>query len=439
MATPPIESVSGHRTPAQIEQEAEGNGRNRAILDDAGNELGPDQRQSTIDDATGEGDAPARRVPPEPGDEGERQPQKVFKGSPSDQKRMEIAKRFRRNADGEPDTPYNGDPNDPEMQYGKVARVQLEPEAGDSVVGSKVGDEPIEQAAALDETQMVTRTVRGKPVTKTMGEWLDDAAKVSAADSYLDEGRRLLEDARTMKNSAQRTGQDSHHPEDRTGAQDDDLNPDANQDRQHPDELEAAIEEIQFGDPKKAAGKIREVIAKATDESADKRQRDRLINNDLATAQADLKAFMVANPDLAKDKIANVAMEEYMYDIYREDITKLGVDPSEIPTETNELANWHRFYRIDGRAVRKTAEALQEAKARFEKWKGVAPKQPAAPARSQPRVEVNVDRDQRRQNIQSQPSRAVAPRPDAVRQAPARKSRHEIIMDMRRARGRPVA
>lgn len=422
------------RTPSQIEQQREAQGRQQAVLDDAGNPVGADPRQDMIDDSIGEAD-PAPRQPPQLREEEPEERTDPIRMSPNDLKRQEIARRFKRNGDGETDPAFNGDPNDPEMQYGKVARQTLEPEPGESLVGGDPEPEPPPQPEQPKLTKLI---VRGKEVWLTDAQILERAAKVEAADSYLEEGRSLLEQARRV-NREQRANPGPHHPEDQIGTQDDELNLDGNTGDQHPDALVEAIEQIQFGDPKDAADKIRQVIDRAADESSDKRQKARLIGNDLAKSQADLKAFMDQNPDLANDEIANVVLEKHMYDIYREDITKLGIDPAVIPKDNSELANWHRFYRVDGKDVRTTADALKEAKGRYDKWRGVAKPSPQPQRQQTPRVEVNVDRTARREAIPNQPTRAVAPRPDAVRQAPTRKSRHDIIMDMRRSRGRPVA
>lgn len=427
-----------NRTPFQIQQDEEAEGRNAAIIDRAGNKLGADPHQTPIDDNLGETDPPgrqprAREVEPEPREEDE----VVDRRSPGDIKRAEIAARFKRNKDGEGAVPFNGNPNDPEMLYGRAGRAQdtdLEPGDDDpSIVGSR------QQEPREDEPPKKRKLIiLGQEVWLTDAEILERASKVSAADTYLEEGRQLLKDAREIKNSAKRTGQEPQNPEDRTGTQDDQLNLDATEHDQHPDELEAAIEEIQFGDPKNAAEKIRKVIAAASDQSADRRQLDRLINNDVVASKKQLQAFMDQNPDLAKDGTANVIMESYMYDIYREDITKLGIDPALIPTNTDELANWHRFYRVRGDDVRSTSQALTTAKTRFDTWRGVAPKPTDRQRAAAPRIQVSVDRDRRREAIPNSPSRAASPRPDANVQAPQRKSRHQIIMDMKRARGFPV-
>jgi len=79
---------------------------------------------------------------------------------------------------------------------------------------------------------------------------------------------------------------------------------------------------------------------------------------------------------------------------------------------------------------------LKTARDDFMNWKGVK-EQPADPARAAPRVEVTVDRQQRRTAIQQQPSRTVAPKPDAITQAAPPRDRSAIVQDMINARGRP--
>lgn len=428
-----------NRTPFQVAQDKEAETRNRQT-GESGEDLGRDPLQSPIDDNTGANDGvdlsiDRSRDAGGDDDRGGDEPV-VDKRPPSDIKRAEIMARFKRNRDGEEDAAFNGDPNDPEMQYGKFGRKTETPEPGETIVGSRQEEQRQEPQEQPEKRKLI---IRGREVFLTEAEILARASQVEAADSYLEESRQLLAEARDIRNSAKRDGQGSQHPEDRSGTQDDDLNLDRQTDDQHPDPLAQAIEEIQFGDPKEAAGKLRKVITQAADESADARQQQRLIDNDLAVSQRDLRAFMDQNPDLAKDEVANVVLEKYMYDIYRDDITKLGVDPTQLPKDNNDLAYLHRLYRVKGHQVRTAKEALEDSKSRFNKWRGVGPKPAQQQQRQQPRVEVNVDRDARRMNIPSQPTRAVAPRPDAVRQAPTRKTRHDIIMDMRRSRGRPVA
>lgn len=389
-----------------------------------------DPHQDYINDNTGEGhDDPAPQERARRQDEREDDEPVVDRRSPADIQRAEIAKRFRRNADvDEGEVPFNGDPNDPEMLYGVSGRQgDQEPDDEPSVVGSHRSPEPAPE-------RRVELTIRGKKVFLTEAEVIARAQKVEAADSYLEEGRRLLEEAQRI-NKAQRTGRDRHHPDDAEGANDDHLELAPDEADQHPDELVQAIEEIQFGDPKEAATKIRKVIARASDESADQRQLDRLMKNDLANSQKALKSFEDQNPDLAKDETAAVVITKHMLDLYRDDITKMGIDPSQIPNDPERLANWHRFYRVNGHPVRPVPVLLEEAKKRFVSWRG-GKGAPTPSPRLAPRVEVNVDRTTRREAIPVQPTRAVAPRPDSSgRSATPARTRADVVMQMRKSRG----
>ena len=387
---------------------------------------------SDISDSTGEegddGYQPQRRTDDD--DRGGRQ--KPIAMSPADQARMDMAKRFKRQG-AEEDVPFNGNMNDPEMIHGQFGRQALEPEPVDE--GAPIAKAVIAPAPEAKRTL----TVRGKQVEMTDNEILAAAQKTLAGDSYLDEARTLLEEAKQIK--AERAGRAPHHPEGEhnQGTQDDGQDFDA-QDRQHPDELEEAIEQIQFGDPKEAAAKIRNVIKGVSEKEADEGQMRRLVKNDITKAQAVVKSFSDANPEIANDPIAAQALEQFVYKATRAEIEKLdGIDASKIPQNSAELANWHRFYRINGREVSTPAQLLETAKGEYLKWKGVSEQPKPAPAKAAPRVVVNVDRTERRANIPNQPTRSMAPRPDAPAAQSQGKSRTDVIMNMRRQRGQTVA
>lgn len=421
-------------TLSKAEQDAEARGRNASLKDDAGNPIGADPRQTPIDDSTEEqlGDPPSRPIDRNEDDGEPRGRVKPVYMSPADQKRAEFAKRFKRDDEG--NVPYNGNPNDPEMLYGKYGREDLgEPEPE---------PEPQAREQAQPQPKLFTIKVRGKDVTLTEEQLLERASKVEAADSYLDESRDLLEQARAAKrNSAERTGEEPHRPEARRSTQDDVLNAaNATEDGQHPDPLEQAIEEIQFGDPKEAAGKIRKVITQVSDESADQRQVQRLIQKDSLASQQAVKAFVDQNPEF-KDPRTERWMRDELFIIQREEIVALGqVDADKIPTDPKAVADWHQFYRVNGANVSDPVKMLKAAQDRYETWRGVKPKpapQPQ-PRREAPRVEVNVDRNARRAAIPNQPSRPSAPVPDATQQRPQASTRANTILNMRKARGQLV-
>lgn len=402
--------------------------------DDAGNRA-PDPRvEPTLED-TGAGDDQVQagadeRSAPQPAER-----TKPIYMSPSDEMRAQIAKRFKRDEEGE--VPFNGNPNDPEMMYGKHGRAPeqqvdpIEPEP-----------EPAPQPAPEPK---FTIKVRGKDVHLTEAELLERASKVEAADSYLDESRDLMEQAARLKRENENRERDPanpHRPEGRANTQDDRTDPSLSADPQHPeDELEGAIEEVRYGtDSKEAAQKLRNVISKEANKAADTRQLTRLIGNDVAKSSNAMKTFIEANPDLANDEIASQVIEQQLYAIQREELLAMGVDEAKLPKDNAQLANWHRFQRVHGHAVSSPEQMLEAAKTRFVQWKGGAKQpQPQVQARKEaPRVEVNVNRDARRAQLPNQPTRSSAPPPQAQRQnngAPQARSRSDIIMGMRQQRG----
>ena len=386
--------------------------------------------EDNLDTGTGDDNEPQRREPEE------QERTAPIRMSPQDEMREKIAGRFKR----EGSVPFDGDMTRAENLYGSVAREELEPDPD----AREPGVPEVDQRQAEPERKFKIK-VRGQEIELTESQLLERASKVEAADSYLAESRDLLEQAKGIRTEqAERAGRDDQrHPVDRqSSTQDDEPNRDDNSAARHPgQDLEKLVEEIQFGDPKEAAAKLGDAIALAADGAADKRQLTRLMNNDLTLSQKALKNFETQNPDIAKDPNAAVVMEKNIYDIFREDIVKLGVvDADKIPTDKKTLADWHRFYRVHGQPVSAIPALLEEAKTRTNAWRGPATtngKQPAQQRKDAPRIEVNVERTARRESIPNQPTRAVAPRQNpAQQQAPAKGS--DVVKEMRRARGQPV-
>ena len=360
--------------------------------------------------------------------------------SPGDNAREAIAKRFRRAES----VPFNGDPNDPEMLYGDVARTHQEPEpdVDETIISGDRREQRPEPQKTEQQQQPQKRKliIRGQEVHLTDDEILARAAMVTAADSYLEEARSILNEAKTVK--AERAGQRPQHPEDRSGTQDGELDPptDDNGARHPESRTREVVEKIQFGDPEEAAAELDRLIDERADKKTDERQLKRLLDNDLSKSQKALKDFVAANPELNGDKMAARAIEQTLYDIYEEDIVKLGVvDADKIPTDPKAKAEWHRFYRVHGHPVRTAAEALEEAKTRVMRWRGnPAPAQQQQQRKAPDRVDVNVNRTERRAAIPNNPSRSVSPRPDSA-SAPKATSRSDVIANMRKARGQVTA
>jgi hypothetical protein len=388
--------------------------------------------------------------------------------SPQDDKRNQIAARFRR-AEPEDERPFNGDMSDPENLYGvyggdnpeaaldddeydrqseSVAQTRRAPKPTTlAEPGDTDGDDEIDPNLINDQRQpqqdhgqqprMITRTVRGKKVTLSEEEWLVRATQVTAADSYLEESRNILKQAEEIR--AGRAAPTGQHPDRQTGTQDDGYPLDApDLEVQQPEPtFKDAVQRLQYGDPDEAAELLERLVDSRATKKATEGQLQRSYDQDLARSQKALKAFSDANPELAADEIAAMAIERGMYQLYKQDMLALGLDEAQLPKTPKELANWHRFYRINGYEVSSTTDLLNRSKDNFVKWRSgsQAPSnQQRQPSRRQePRVQVNVDRDQRRMAIPVQPQRAVAPRRDV--QETRQQTGSDVVAAMRRQRG----
>jgi hypothetical protein len=375
---------------------------------------------------------------------------KTIQRSPQDDIRSSIASRFRR-AEPADERPFNGNLADNENLYGEFgAEDQDEAHLTDEEIDARAAARdsgqprrpaPRQQQDDQPQSRMITRKVRGQDVTMSEEEWLDKAAQVTAADMYLAESRAILEQAKDIR--AGRASQDDHHPDRSTERGDDGLDrSDPVEQAQHPElSFKDVIQEIQYGDPDEAAAKLEKLVEARSKKTATATVTEgalqRSYDQDLARSQKELKAFADANADLAADEIASMAIERGMYRLYEEDMLALGLRKEELPKTPKELANWHRFYRINGYEVRPTKELLEASKESFVQWRDgkSAPRQDAQqkPSRQQPRIQVNVDRDQRRMAIPVQPQRAVVPRRDVQPTAPV--SRSDVVASMRKARG----
>jgi len=372
---------------------------------------------------------------------------KPIQRSPHDDVRSSIAARFRR-AEPEDERPFNGDMQDPENIYGTVGAGDDEEGLTDDEVDARAAaresrtvkpPQPPKEEGEDDSTtsqRMITRIVRGKKTTMSEQEWLDRAAQVTAADSYLAEAREILKGAKELRG---RSPPDRQHPDGGEGAVEDDLDREAPAEGevQHPGPtFRDVVSKIQYGDPDDAAAELERLIDERASRKASEGQLQRAYDQDLARSQAALKVFADANKDLASDEYASMAIERGMYHLYKEDILALGITEEQLPRTTNELANWHRFYRMNGYEVRGTKELLETSKDRFVQWRGGSrsdSNQRSTTKRPAPSIQVNVQRDERRMAIPNQPTRAAVPRRDA--QTPVRQSGSDVVAAMRRQRG----
>lgn len=387
----------------------------------------------------GEGDGGYQQDAGRQQDDGGDQPKKpAIRMSPADAKRAEIASRFKHDDDGT--RPFNGDYNDPFTIFGDNA-VKNEGADGDDDAGKAGDQEASADGARQDDQRKVKIKVRGREIELTQAELIERAQKVEAADSYFEESRRIFEEAKGIK--AERSGRmDGHqHQDGNLDRTQDDLDDDPDNARQHPGEsVKSVIEKIQYGDPDEAGEELERLIEnrarRIAENTADAKQLERLSKNDIAKAQAHVRSFSEKYPDFANDKKLASLMRDELHEAFVEDIKSLGIDETKIPATQEELAKWHRYYRITGANVRSFDRLLEDSKAKIDGWRGV---QTSRPQRQQQQgdgrqMAVNVDRSARRAAIPQQPSPQALPRIDAGR--PNQEDRSSIIAGMNRARGK---
>ena len=399
-----------------------------------------------IADNTGpEGEVPVTQARTEQPIEGETRPKPIVQ-SPKDRARDDIVKSFREQRNLKTD--------DDADEINKFTRSGMPPELLALEDETLVQGEPEEQEEQIEETQEELLEeeqvpakrkliIRGKEVEVTDEEFLALAQKAAAADDYLDEAKRKLKEVdelvrqtRTQAGRDSQTNTQNGQNNPQNNGQED---PNAPGDEHHVDPFEKVVETIQFGDLKEAARLLREVSTNPVDtrKIAGEQLEQERMRNEAIRSQKILKEFEGQHPDLAKDQYALAAMRARLIELQTDDLKGLGLDEAQIPKSGDEIANWHMWYRQKGHSVRDVDVLLKTARDDFMAWRGVETKQPAATKTGAPRVEVTVDRQQRRAAIQQQPSRTVAPKPDQVTQPTPQRDRSSIVQDMIAARGRP--
>ncbi len=451
-------------TPSKAEQEAEG--ANREAI--AAQQQRQGIRAATPEEiaAAGDGvdDTSRSELPPQQRlqDPGDQPAERAAPPTPRvDQKRADIVSRFRQDRttqvsdrDEISDFARSGLPQDfahpvPDLAA-EEAPVVADPEETPQVATPQ---------AQPPQPKKVKVKVRGQEMEITEDEYHAAAQKALAADNYLDEARSKLDQVdallRDTRTRAQHPGQPSEHPAGQNTVQPGEPEPHQPVEPQQPedDPLDKAIEAIQYGDPAEAKTLLNNTIERRAEQVASKVVTNTLqsqkVADEIGRSKAVLEDFKAQHPELASDPRARAAMEATVYELQIEDLKELGVDPSQIKTQTGrvtpaDIAQAHLWYRVNGYKVRSPAVLLQKAHTDFLEWKGtpnadggeVDPNpQPPVP----PRVEVRVDRDQRRQAIPTQPSRSAAPqRPGApVQTVPQTRDRSQIVADMQAKRARP--
>lgn len=295
--------------------------------------------------------------------------------------------------------------------------------------------------------------VRGQEIELTDEELIAAAQKGLAGDSYFEEGRRTADEAKQALDRVnvllRQTEQGlrtpaAEHPGDQTAE------PEARGAPEHPevDPFVDAVKQIAYEEPEKAGATLRalveNVVRAGTKPATQEVLRETRQSDELARSRAAMTASIGKHQDIAQDPMAIAAIQHQIAVDQLEDLKALGIEESALPKTRDEIGRWHLFYRAEGMKVTPMAQLFTDAIDRFQKWKGGTAEPPVADPtrRVGPRVEVSIDRTQRRANIPQQPTRAVAPRPDSRQPTPPqdRSAVVQRMMEQRaKTRGRVVA
>lgn len=393
-------------------------------------------------------------TPAPPAPEGA-EPIKPVVRSRFDDKRAEITARFRSSrtaevADAQDDVTAfareGGMPEDFRHATGEEPQSELTPEP-EPAPDTAAAPAPVLQPAPGPE-QKFKLTVNGRPVELTAEQVVAEAQKALAAGDILGDAKslraemgRILDETRT---AAAHPAAPVRHQD---GSPVQPEPPPAPEDVRNQDDLQALVEKIQFGDSKEAATLLRDTIGKAVVQATAPVVEARLIEGRLrdegARTKQVLQDFKDQNPDLASDPYAHAVMERAMLDMQVEDLGKIGVDPATLrtdglPATPTDIANAHRWFRTEQgfSSLRSPETMLVQAKDKVLAWKGVKPEPAADPVllpQGKPRVEISVNRADRRQAVQPQPQRTAAPQQRQPAQQPAQpRDRSDVVSAMQK-------
>lgn len=315
-------------------------------------------------------------------------------------------------------------------------------------------DPEIEQPAAPPVAKHKIK-VLGEEKELTIEELTALAQKNAAGDAYLEEARSLKQDLALksrelddrmrrvdeLLNSGQRSTQPAQNQTGQNGAQSGEEPAVENQDSPYT----KLAKDIVYGEPEEAGRNIQTTVETAATTAARQELERQRQQDEITRSKKFVREFQADHADI--DENAEAVITKRIYDLQSEDLEKLaptiGLRPDQLPTRREDIANWHLFYRTQGK-VRSVEEMTKTAYDDFVKWRGprtAEPPKTETPATSTqpqvpPKVVIAVNREERRMQIPQQPTRTSVPaQVQPTAQQPA--SRSQIVANMAALRARP--
>jgi hypothetical protein len=158
----------------------------------------------------------------------------------------------------------------------------------------------------------------------------------------------------------------------------------------------------------------KQALAAAIDARAQERIAQQREAAEVKRSQEALIAWTQANPNLAADDTVMGILERNVHNQLAKDLVAAGYEPAQLNPST--VAQLHMKMRAGGHNVRSIDQIFDAARSDYLTWRngGVRPAprtDESAPPRREgaPRVEVNVNREERRRLIPTQPPRTANP------------------------------
>jgi hypothetical protein len=318
--------------------------------------------------------------------------------------------------------------------------------------------EPAEtQAQEPPAPRKIKVKVHGQEMELTEDELVARAQIALASENILEEAKSLKKGLQDQIDQVSRLkGNAANQQQQPAGAQ----SPEQQQPSTSPEggqpnqdgRVRELIEKMQYGDPDEAEQLLRQtieerVLAAVQPAVQNEMLAERFRGEGARTAKV-LADFKDQHADLAGDPFSEAAIQTRLFQLQVEDIRNLGVDPAQIqtpdgsPVTPGHIAQAHAYYRAKGFSVRAPEVMLNQAANDVQTWLKSKNPQPADPAPSHdgkvaPRVEVTVERQQRRQAIPQSPDRAAAPRQPVQTQVAQPRDRSDIVRAMGEKRSLP--
>jgi len=406
---------------------------------------------------TPEDPAPIARAPRDP--DTRQDPRRPSVGlTPGDDKRSRMISEFRATRETEREQAEQDNEDLLAFTHGGMPPELVHTELTAEDVGEEPADEP-EEPASTEAIEDVTKQkrklkIRGKEVELTQEEIEAAAMRALAADggpdSYLSEARRTLDEAKALRADleASRVASPGKRPAQGEDTETADTAGDQPDSGEQPDDYEALVQEIQYGDPQQAASKLRTLVQKEGAKQSQETFLTTRLNDEGNRSLRQFREFQDQNPALTNDPLASAAIERKVLELQYRDIVDLGiVEEARIPKDPGTISNWHRQCRAEGRPVRDVSRLLADAKGAYEAWKGITEpnpttavtptSEPAETGSGKQKVTVTVDRSDRKTALQQQPSRTGVPRQTAQQAAPQRRDPSDVVQDMIKRRNGP--